>query len=122
MAAVIGPIQHGLEPPPRGVDKDASAWDVWRSKIVSAMPFVTTWKILLTPASFATPTSEQIFPLQGLQPSDIITINKPSYQAGLSIGNVRCSSLGNLAVTFVNNTGGAILPVSENYLISAVRL
>lgn len=122
MGTIRGPVQKGLNSPPRNSKPDGPEFAVWFNQVKSAMPFVTTWQTRLAPSSFSSATSEQIFPIAGLQPSDIITVNKPSHQAGLSIGNARCSSLGNLAVTFVNNTGGAILPATETYLIVAVRL
>lgn len=76
----------------------------------------------LTPASVgANTTAEQTFAVPGLQVGDSLDINKASHQAGLSIGNVRVSAAGVLAIQFVNTTAGAIVPTSEQYIIGGQR-
>lgn len=53
---------------------------------------------------------------------DVISITKPSAQAGLGIVNARVSSAGNVAITFSNNTAGAITPTAaEVYQIAGIR-
>lgn len=79
-------------------------------------------KQTLTPSAVgANSTSEQTFTVQGLAVGDSIDINKPSNQAGLSIGNVRVSAANTLAVQFVNTTAGSITPTSEQYIIGGIR-
>ncbi|MFM0566959.1 hypothetical protein PQQ88_01250 [Paraburkholderia caledonica] len=79
-------------------------------------------KQVLTPAAVgANTTAEQTFSVPGLQVGDSIDINKASHQAGLSIGNVRVSAAGVLAIQFVNTTAGSITPTSEQYIIGGQR-
>lgn len=52
---------------------------------------------------------------------DVTTVSKPSFQAGLTIAASRVSADNTLAVTFVNNTGGAIAPAAETYLLQVDR-
>lgn len=74
-------------------------------------------------ASVAANTSaEQTFTLTGLQVGDLIlTCNKPSLSAGLSIGNYRVSAANTIAITYVNSTGSAIDPAAETYSIVSLR-
>lgn len=77
---------------------------------------------LLTPASCAANTSiEQTFAVPGLQVGDSVDINKPTTQAGISIGNVRVSAANQLAIQFVNTTAGALVPAAETYIIGGQR-
>lgn len=77
---------------------------------------------MLAPASVAANSAaEQTFTVPGLLVGDSVDINKPSTQAGLSIGNVRVSAANTLAIQFVNTTAGAIVPTSETYIIGGQR-
>jgi hypothetical protein len=81
-----------------------------------------TYKATLTPAIVGANTSnEQTFAVPGLTTNDmILDVNKPTHQAGLSIGNVRVSAAGTIAIQFVNNTAAGITPTAgEQYLICA---
>lgn len=90
----------------------------------NATPVSTVFIIrqLLTPVSVAANTApEQTFTVPGLQVGDSLDINKPSTQAGLSIGNVRVSAANTLAIQYVNTTAGAIVPTAETYIIGGQR-
>ena len=69
-------------------------------------------------------TAEQTFTVTGLEVGDtIISVNKPTAQAGLGIVGFRVSAANTLAVTFSNNTGTAITPTaSEVYRIVAAKI
>lgn len=89
----------------------------------STLHAASVFKVAVTPASVnANSTSEQTFTVAGLQVGDFVEVNKPSNQAGLSIGNVRVSAANTLAVQFVNTTAGAIVPAAETYIGMMLRL
>lgn len=93
-----------------------------RNAIRALMPrFI---KVVLSPALIAQGTSaEQTFTVNGLAVGDFVWVNKPTTQAGLSIGGARVSAANTLAITFVNtpNAGGNITPTaSETYLVLQV--
>lgn len=70
----------------------------------------------------ANTTVERTFTVIGLEPLfDTVFVNKPSHQAGLGIVNARVSADDTLALTFMNNTGGGIVPTTESYLLFVVR-
>lgn len=73
----------------------------------------------LSPTSVAPNTSaEQTFTVAGLINATPVIVNKPSLQAGLSIGGARVSAANTLAITFVNNTAATITPTQgETYVI-----
>ncbi len=80
--------------------------------------------VTLSPASVANATSaEQTFAVNGLLKGDMITVSKPTSQAGLGIVNSRCSANGVLAITFMNATAATITPTaSEVYLVNVARV
>lgn len=80
-------------------------------------------KVTLTPAQVAiNTTAEQTFTLNGLKVGDLVNVNKPTAQAGLGIVGARVSAANTLAITFSNNTAGAITPTAaEVYLVDVVR-
>lgn len=70
----------------------------------------------------ANTTAEQSFTLAGLDPKANVDINKPSFQAGLGIVNVRVipasgSTASQLAITYQNNTASPIVPATETYSV-----
>lgn len=90
----------------------------------STTPIIGIYRILqlLTPASVAAnTTAEQAFTVPGLAVGDSIDVNKPSHQAGLSVGNVRVSAANTLSIQFVNTTAGALVPAAETYIIGGQR-
>lgn len=78
--------------------------------------------VALTPASVgANTTAEQTFTVTGLNAGDVVTVNKPSAQAGLGIVNARVSSSNTLAITYVNATASPIVPTAETYGVHVLR-
>lgn len=71
----------------------------------------------LTPAAVAaTSMAEQLFTVTGATLGSLPIVNKPTTQAGLGIGNVRVSAENQVAITFLNNSSGAITPTAaETY-------
>lgn len=119
--------QLGIDPPPRDQfiqdERKWRVWSGWLQRLRQATPKVQTFSQTLNPTSVsANTTSEQTFTVTGLTTTDIVSVNKPSHQAGLGIVNCRVSAADTLAITFMNTTAGAIDPVSEDYLIKAVTL
>lgn len=87
-------------------------------------PVTGLYRILqtLTPASVgANTTAVQTFTVPGLQVGDSLDVNKPSHQVGLSIGNVFVTAANTLQIEFVNTSGGAIVPATEQYIIGGQR-
>lgn len=84
---------------------------------------VKVYSQALTPSAVsANTTAEQTFTVTGLGTNDIVFVNKPTAQAGLGIVGARVSATDTLAITFSNNTAGAITPTAgETYTIAAVR-
>lgn len=76
----------------------------------------------LTPAAVAaTTTSEQFFTVAGATLGSFPIVNKPTTQAGLGIGNVRVSAENQVAITYLNNSSGAITPTAaETYSFAFV--
>lgn len=70
--------------------------------------------ITLSPVAVgANTTAEQTFTVKGLFTTDVIvSITKPTAQAGLGIVGFRVSAADTLAITFSNNTGGGITPTA----------
>lgn len=78
--------------------------------------------IALDVASVGVNTSvEQTFTVKGLKPGDFVAISKPSLNAGLVVSTARVSAPDTLAITFGNNTAGAIDPAAETYLLFYFR-
>jgi len=76
----------------------------------------------LTTSITANTTVEVVFTIAGIQLSDFVTLNKQTYSAGLSIGNVRVVNAGTINVEFINNTASPILlVVTDTYIVSVVR-
>lgn len=75
----------------------------------------------LSPVSVAANTAaEQTFSVPGLLTTDVITVIKPTAQAGLGIVGARVSAADTLAITFSNNTAAPIVPTAtETYLVLA---
>jgi len=57
-------------------------------------------------------TAEQTFTVNGLRVGDVVSINKPTAQAGLGIVGSRVSAANTLGITFSNNTGSSITPTA----------
>lgn len=80
--------------------------------------------LVLSPAQVAINTSaEQTFSAIGVKVGDsVLTVNKPTAQAGLGIVGYRVSANDKIAITFANFTAGAITPTaSESYTVVVAR-
>ena len=67
----------------------------------------------LSPASVgATTCAEQLFTVTGVKVGDMVSVNKPTSQAGLAIGGCRASAANQIGITFINPTAGAIVPTA----------
>jgi hypothetical protein len=90
-----------------------------RGNIILAMILQST----LSPASVANATSaEQTFTVNGLLVGDLVSVTKPTAQAGLGIVNSRVSAANTLAITFQNSTAATITPTaSEVYILELNR-
>jgi hypothetical protein len=77
----------------------------------------------LSPAIVAAnTTAEQTFTVTGLAVGDMVTVNKPTAQAGLGIVGARVSAANTLAITFSNNTASGITPTAaETYVVNVIR-
>ena len=81
------------------------------------------YQATLSPASVANATTaEQTFTVTGLLVGDLVSVTKPTTQAGLGIVNSRVSAANTLAITFANTTAATITPTaSEIYYIELNR-
>lgn len=124
--------EKGISPPPRfirglvqtltDVINYLQDMDVWFRAVRDNFARVRTYTATLDPTNVgANTTSEQTFTVTGLATTDIVTVNKPTHDAGLGIVNARVPAKDTLALTFMNTTGSGIDPPSEDYTIVAVR-
>ncbi len=67
-------------------------------------------------------TAEQTFTVNGLLVGDVVSINKPTAQAGLGIVGSRVSAANTLGITFSNNTASSITPTAAQvYTVLVAR-
>jgi len=82
-------------------------------------------KATLSPAEVAAATSaEQTFTLKGLRLTTdmIVSVSKPTTQAGLGIAGWRISANDTVGITFMNATAAAITPTaSQEYQFLVAR-
>lgn len=118
------PREKGIEPPQTlGVDVWDTYWLRWFKRLRDVIPKFGLYEETLTPVSVAANTTvEQTFTVTGLTTNDLVFVNKPSSQAGLGIAGTRVTATNTLGITYINPTGGAIVPTSEDYKILTVRL
>lgn len=127
-------IAKGVSPPPRQLNlarEQAQApntlkWltelDRWLQILSNSYPRTRTYEVAWDPSSVAANTlAEQTVTVTGLATTDIVTVNKPTYQTGLLIAHARVSAADTLAVVFANFTGAPIDPSNETYLVLATR-
>lgn len=93
--------------------------------------YIEHYSVTLSPASVAAnTTAEELFTVTGLvlrsatEPGDVIlSVNKPTAQAGLGIAGWRVSAADQIGITFTNPSAGAIVPTaSESYEVVALRV
>lgn len=115
--------QKGIDPP-QSLDTTHwyDYWLPWLKRFQDAFPKQEVYSVAVTPASVgANTTSEQTFTVTGLTTNDHITVNKPTHQTGLGIVGARVSAANTAAITYMNTTGGAIVPTSETYTFHSIR-
>lgn len=79
--------------------------------------------VTLTPVAVAqNTTAEQSFTVNGLQVNDFVQVaSQVAQTAGIGINNSRVSAANTLTISFTNNTGGSLTPVSGSYGIEVNR-
>lgn len=81
--------------------------------------------VALTPSAVgANTTAQQTFTVTGVKVGDVvISVEKPSHQAGLGIVGWRVTAADTVGITFSNNTGAGITPTAgETYDFVVARL
>jgi hypothetical protein len=79
------------------------------------------FSVAFFPAAVPPGSSEQLFTVPGVKLGDFVAVNKPTSQAGLSIGGARASAKDQIGLTFSNDSGASITPTQgEFYTILAV--
>lgn len=80
--------------------------------------------VTLSPAAVANATSaEQTFTVTGLLLGDMVSVSKPTAQAGIGIVGTRVSAADTLAITFMNATAATVTPTaSQVYLVRVSRV
>lgn len=93
--------------------------DIPRGNIQLAMVLGLT----ISPVLVAVNTTvEQTFTLQGLQLGDVVSVTKPTTQAGLGIVNSRVTAANTIGITFANTTAGTLTPTAgETYIVELNR-
>jgi len=96
--------------------------EIYKVPLFRAAPVapIVEYNQTLTPVAVAAnTTAEQVFTVTGLPASTAVQVTKPSASAGLALVGARVSAANTLALTFQNNTGLALTPPAETYLISS---
>ena len=115
-------INSALEPP-KGLElKEQPHLEKWLTNLWSVFPRTRTYSVAINPASVSANSEDtQTFTVAGLSTSDILSVNKPTKTAGLSI--LDCfATVDTVSITFRNFTGSPIDLSEETYLIHATRL
>jgi hypothetical protein len=97
--------------------------DMWFNLVSRNSVQLYDFDVTIDPASIAASTTvEQDFTVQGLGLNDLIlSLTKPTLTSGIGLGGSRVKSENTLSVTFINATGGAIDPPSEEYTLVVIR-
>ncbi len=78
--------------------------------------------LTLSPGACAAGVSEVTFSVTGLSVGDWVSVNKPTFQAGLTVPSARVSAANVLAIQFHNGTTASITATaSEVYVVHVVR-
>jgi len=118
--------EKGIAPVPRiALIKDMNQWSPWAKwfeRLVEAIFKIQTFSVTVDVASVGANSEDvQTFTVTGITTKDIITVNKPSNEAGLDLVQWWCEADNTLSLKYRNTTGSAIDPASETYLVMAVR-
>lgn len=95
----------------------------WLDTLRSFSVDIRSEDITIDVASVAANTTvEQTFTVTGLKVDDVVlSVIKPTLEAGLGVLQGRCSASNTLAIQFVNTTGSAINPASETYVLTYIK-
>lgn len=90
------------------------SYDYTNLKLKVFSPFVSIASVQSPSIVAQNTTEEHIQAVTGVLATDfVISVTKPTAQAGLAIGSSRVSSAGNVAITFINASGGGITPTAS---------
>lgn len=95
----------------------------WFGQVFKHYRIIETQTITINPANVpANTTAEQTFTLTGAEIADtVLAVTKPTHTAGFGIVGTRISAADTVAITFMNNTAGAIDAPSESYKIDLLK-
>ncbi len=102
------------------ISNDGIIWlELVRNRVVDIRSATFTFD----PISIAANTTvEQTVTLTGLKTDDLIlSVIKPTFTAGIAVGQGRISLNDTLAITFINASGGAVNPPSETYTVVYIK-
>ncbi len=83
--------------------------------------FVVRVAVAAGAALAANTSEERTYTVPGLQLGDVVTVNKPTFQAAIAIANARVSAANTLAITFGNFGAGTPTLTAETYLVQVDR-
>lgn len=88
-------------------------------KVIGAQNYAFQQVVTLDAASVpANSLQAETFTVSGLRvDGGPVVVNKPTNESGLALVGYRCSADDTLELTFLNNTGLAINPASQDYLV-----
>lgn len=80
-------------------------------------------QVTISPGGISANTSSDVtVTLPGLLLTDIIlSVSKPTLNAGVDFGNARATAANTMKLTFQNSTGSTVTPAAETYTIYIVR-
>ena len=111
--------------PPAPVEEQHGTpnWWRWYNTLTGVISEVVVYEQTLTPVSVAAnTTAEQTFTVTGVDLNDyLFDVTIPSHTAGVGIVNTRVSAANQIAITFMNTTGGGVVPASGTYKILVLR-
>lgn len=119
--------ETGLENIPQDIMYDSegnmtASWLHWFSNLIDSVPFFRAKAVTLDPGSIgANTTATETVTFNGVTTNDLVAVNKPSHTTGLSV-SAFVSAADTVTLVFMNATGGAIDPGSEDYLLFTVRM
>ena len=112
-----------LEQPLLVEEQVEDTWSKWFTTVSDNTYRYDKYSVAINVTSVsANSTSEQTVSISGVASNDFVTVSKPSHTAGLGIVNVRVSAKDTIAITFMNTTGSAIDPGSEEYIVKVEKI
>lgn len=83
---------------------------------------VTEYSVTVTATSVApNTTAEQTFTVTGVATGQVVTVTKPTVDAGIGIVGARVSATNSVAITYANDTAATITPTAtQTYLFNVI--